>query len=82
MAGERHGRGMLCVNRPLGCFVNLPYFLARYVVVPVMDFVCVCVCVYVCVEHMRKQLIRADRFKEYLITANCISAARAHHCFW
>jgi len=19
MAGERHGRGMLCVNRPLGC---------------------------------------------------------------
>jgi hypothetical protein len=23
MAGERHGRGMLCVNRPLGCQVAL-----------------------------------------------------------
>jgi hypothetical protein len=29
----------------LVCFVNLPYFLVRYVVVPIMD--CVCVCVFV-----------------------------------
>ena len=42
----------------LGCFVNLPYFLVRYVVVPVMDcvsvvcaYVCVCVCVCVCGTH-------------------------------
>jgi hypothetical protein len=49
----------------LVCFVNLPFVLVRYVVVPIMDCMCVCVCV----EQMLKQLTRADRFKEYLLTA-------------
>ena len=58
------------VGGDLGYFVNLPYFLVRCVVVPVMDCVCVCVCVCVRVEYMPKQLTRASRFKEYLLTAN------------
>ena len=57
------------VGGDLGCFVDLPYFLVGFVVVPVMDCVCMRVCVCACVEHWRKQLTRADRFKEYLITA-------------
>jgi uncharacterized membrane protein len=70
----RHGaservKGEGSVGGYLGCFVNLPYFLVRFVVVLVMDCVCMCVCVCACVEHWRKKLTRADRFKEYLITA-------------
>jgi hypothetical protein len=41
-------KGEGSVGGDAGCFVNLPYFLVRYVVVPIMDFVCVCVCVCVC----------------------------------
>ena len=38
-----------------GCFVNLPYLLVRYIVVPVIDSICLCVygcgcvCARVCV---------------------------------
>ena len=43
----RNVKGEGSLGGDLGCFVNLPYFLVRYVVVPVMDCLCVCVCVCV-----------------------------------
>ena len=65
----RKGEGS--VEGDQGCFVNLPYLLVRYIVVPVIDSICLCVygcgcvcarvCVCVCVCRTNAEKVDSRR---------------------